>query len=285
MEQLQERKAKPEDDRQAERLQRRAVDDLRSYLKRLDPPITLSDTYEKVKARLQKAPEFQAVVAEDARRSAFDKQMRRLRDREEDLEKEKERQRRRDRSRDRYRERERERERDKDRGERSHRRGHTRSRSPEPDMYEADRRKAIAERERNYRKTSMAETLLSDRRSSGGHDEHRERDRADRERPRGSDRDRSDRERDRIRDRDRDRDYDRPTRSRREDPPPAYDRERRDREEERERSYRRRIIERDVEGLNYGDEKPSLPRRRRADEDDVRRADSHDAKVCSFCHL
>lgn len=261
-------------------MQRRAVDDLRSYLKRMDPPITLGDTYEKVKARLQKAPEFQAVLAEDARRSAFDKHMRRLRDREEDLEKEKERQRRRDRSRDRYREREKEREkeRDKDRGERSHRRGHSRSRSPELDMYEADRRKAIAERERNYRKTSMAETLLSDHRSSGGHDEHRDRDRGDRERLRavGGDRDRSDRERDR---RDRDRDYDRPPRSRREDPPPAYDRERRDREEERERSYRRRVVERDVEGLNYGDEKPSLPRRRRAEDDDVRRPDSRDAKV------
>ncbi|CAN8098792.1 unnamed protein product [Discula destructiva] len=277
-ERLQERKTKPEDDRQTERLQRRAVDDLRSYMKRLDPPITLSDTYEKVKARLQKVPEFQAVIAEDARRAAFERHQRRLREREEEAEKEKDRQRRRDRSRDRYRdrERERERERDKDRGERSHRRGHTRSRSPEPDMYEADRRKAIAERERNYRKTSMAETLLSDRRSSGGHDDrdHRDRDRGDRERLRDRERDRSDRERDRIRDRD----YDRPARSRRDDPPPSYDRERRDREEERERSYRRRIVERDVEGLNYGDEKPNVPRRRRAEDDDVRRPDSRESK-------
>ncbi|ROV91249.1 hypothetical protein VPNG_09701 [Cytospora leucostoma] len=160
-ERLQEKKSKPSDeDRHSERQQRRAVDDLRSHMKRLDPPITLSDTYEKVKSRLQKAPEFQAVTSDEGRRSAFDKHLRRLREKEEELEKDR---RRRDRSRDRYRERERERSRD--RGERSHRNGRTprrSSRSPEPDLYEADRRKAIAERERNYRKTSMAETLLSD---------------------------------------------------------------------------------------------------------------------------
>ncbi|ROW11092.1 hypothetical protein VMCG_00971 [Cytospora schulzeri] len=172
-ERLQEKKAKPSDeDRHAERQQRRAIDDLRSYMKRLDPPITLSDTYEKVKSRLQKTPEFQTVTSDEGRRSAFDKHMRRLREKEEELEKDR---RRRDRSRDRFRERERERSRD--RGERSHRSGRTprrSSRSPEPDLYEADRRKAIAERERNYRKTSMAETLLSDR-------SHYERERRDRE--------------------------------------------------------------------------------------------------------
>lgn len=279
--QLQERKTKPEDSRESERQQRRAVDDLRSYIKRLDPPITLSDSYDKVKARLQKSTEFQAVTSEEARRIAFDKHLRRLREKEDEAEKD--RQRRRDRSRDRYRDRERDRERD--RGERSHRSARTRSRSPEPDLYEADRRKAIAERERNYRKSSMAETLLSDHRSSGGHDDREYRDR-DRERDRDRDRDRHrererdrDRDRDRERERDRDRDYDRPPRSRRDEPLSHYDRERRDREEERERSYRRRIVERDVEGLNYGDEKPSTPRRRRADDEDERRPDSRDSKV------
>lgn len=275
-ERLQERRAKPpEEDRHSERQQRRAIDDLRSYMKRLDPPITLSDTYEKVKLRLQKTPEFQAVTTEEGHRSAFDKHMRRLREKEEDLEKDR---RRRDRSRDRYRERERERSRD--RGERSHRGGRTprrSSRSPEPDLYEADRRKAIAERERNYRKSSMAETLLSDRRSSDGHDLHRDRDR-ERERDRDRDRDR-DRYRDRERDRDRDRyrDEDRPPRTRRDDPLDRYERERRDREEERERSYRRRVVEKDVDDLNY-DEKPSSARRRRADDDDERRPDSRDSK-------
>lgn len=279
--QLQERRAKPlEEDRHSERQQRRAVDDLRSYMKRLDPPITLSDTYEKVKSRLQKAPEFQAVTTEEGHRSAFDKHMRRVREKEEDLEKDR---RRRDRSRDRYRERERERSRD--RGERSHRGGRTprrSSRSPEPDLYEADRRKAIAERERNYRKTSMAENLLSDRRSSDGHDLHRDRER-ERERDRDRDRDRDrERFRDRERDRERDRyrDEDRPPRARRDDPLDRYERERRDREEERERSYRRRVVEKDVDDLNY-DEKPSSVRRRRADDDDERRPDSRDSKVCA----
>lgn len=242
-------------------------------MKRLDPPITLIDTYEKVKSRLQKVPEFQAVTSDEGRRSAFDKHMRRLREKEEELEKDR---RRRDRSRDRFRERERERSRD--RGERSHRSGRTprrSSRSPEPDLYEADRRKAIAERERNYRKTSMAETLLSDRRSSDGHEHHRDRDR-ERER----DRDRY-RERERDRDRDRYRDEDRPPRSRRDEPLSHYERERRDREEERERSYRRRVVERDVDDLNYGDEKPTVPtRRRRADDEDERRPESRDSKVC-----
>lgn len=278
MVQLQERKMKPEDTRETERQQRRAVDDLRSYMKRLEPPITLSDTYDKVKARLQKSPEFQAVTSEEARRTALEKHLRRLREKEEELEKD--RHRRRDRSRDRYRDRERDRERD--RGERSHRSARTRSRSPEPDLYEADRRKAIAERERNYRKSSMAETLLSDHRSSGGHDDREYRDR-DRERDRDRDRDRHrerERDRDRERERERDRDHDRPPRSRRDEPLSHYERERRDREEERERSYRRRIVERDVEGLNYGDEKPSTPRRRRADDEDERRPDSRDSKVC-----
>lgn len=282
--QLQERKAKPEDDRQSERHQRRAIDDLRSYLKRLDPPITLSDTYEKVKARLDKSPEFQAVLSEEARRSAFDKYMRRLREKEEELEKEKDRdrQRRRDRSRDRYRDKDRERERD--RGERSRRSGRTRSRSPEPDLYEADRRKAIAERERNYRKSSMAETLLAERKSSGGHDDReyrdreRERDRGERDRYRDRERDRGDRV-DRERERERDREYDRPPRSRRDEPLSHYERERRDREEERERSYRRRVVERDIDGLNYGDDKPTVPRRRRAEDDEERRPDSRDSKV------
>ncbi|POS77178.1 hypothetical protein DHEL01_v204422 [Diaporthe helianthi] len=271
-ERLQERKAKPqEEDRHSERQQRRAIDDLRSYMKRLDPPITLSDTYEKVKLRLQKTPEFQAVITEEGHRSAFDKHMRRLREKEEDLEKDR---RRRDRSRERYRERERERSRD--RGERSHRGGRTprrSSRSPEPDLYEADRRKAIAERERNYRKSSMAETLLSDRRSSDGHDLHRDR---DKERDRDRDRDRY-RDRERDRDRDRYRDEDRPPRARRDDTLDRYERERRDREEERERSYRRRVVEKDVDDLNY-DEKPSSARRRRADDDDERRPDSRDSK-------
>lgn len=248
-------------------------------MKRLDPPITLSDTYEKIKPLLQKSDEFQAVTSEEARRGAFDRHTRRLREKEEEAEKDRLRRhdRSHDRGHDRYRERERERVRSRDRGERSHRSsGRARSsRSPEPDLYEADRRKAIAERERNHRKSSMAETLLStDRKSNDGHHDHRDRDR-DREHDRPRDRDRI-RDRERERDRERDRDYDRPPRSRRDEPPSHYERERRDREEERERIYRRRVVEKDIDSLPYGDEKPVAPRRRRADDD---RGDSRDSKV------
>lgn len=52
------------------------------------------------------------------------------------------------------------RERDRSRGDRSHRgggRSGRRSRSPEADPYEADRRRAIAERERTHRKATMGD--------------------------------------------------------------------------------------------------------------------------------
>lgn len=141
--------------------------------------------------------------------------------------------------------------RERDRGERSHRR---RTRSPEPDAYEADRRKAIADREKNYRKASAADTLLSPGR----------RDRGDRER-----------DRERERERDFDRDLDRPHRSRREEASSHYDRERRDRESEREKLYRKRGDPRgSIDELPYGDERPSGGSRRRRADSDVESADS-----------
>lgn len=101
----------------AERKQRRAVDDLRSYMKHLDPPIKVDDTYEKVKPRIERSGEYLALPTDDLRRSAFDKFIRRLKDKEDD---ERDRAKRRDREsieRSSYRERERERV-DRDRGER-----------------------------------------------------------------------------------------------------------------------------------------------------------------------
>jgi pre-mRNA-processing factor 40 len=208
------------------------VDSLRSYIKHLGPPIRTDDSFEKVKPRIEKSEEYLAVNSDDLRRSAFDKVIRRLKEKDEDAEK------------DRNKRRERVSvdqglHRDRDRGERPHRsngrQGRT-SRSPEPDAYEADRRKAIADREKNYRKGTAADGLLSPRR-------------ADRERDRG----------------DRDRDIDRAHRSRREDP---YERERRERENSRELNYRRRADPRaPVDELPYGDEKPQSARRRRADSD------------------
>ncbi|TVY26536.1 Pre-mRNA-processing protein [Lachnellula hyalina] len=217
-----------EDDKhQAERQQRRAVDALRSLIKHLEPPVRIDDTFERVRPHIERSEEYLAVTSDELRRSAFDKVIKRLREKEEDVEKD--RLKRRDRASV---------DRPTHRGERSHRSGrHVRtSRSPEPDAYEADRRRAIADREKNYRKGGAADTLLSPR--------HRG-----------------------DRDRERDRDLDKPHRSRRDDSMSHYERERRDRESEREKLYRRRADPRgSVDELPYGDERPSGgSRRRRAD--------------------
>lgn len=214
-----------EDDKhQAERQQRRAVDTLRSFIKHLQPPVMVDDTFERIQPHIERSQEYLAVPTDELRRSAFDKVIRRLKEKEEDADKD--RLKRRDRSSV---------DRPTHRGERSHRNSgrHARtSRSPEPDAYEADRRRAIADREKNYRKGSAADTLLSPR-------------------PRGE----------------RDRDLDKPPRSRRDESMSHYERERRDRESEREKLYRRRADPRgSVDELPYGDERPSGgSRRRRAD--------------------
>lgn len=245
-----------EDDKhQAERKQRRAIDDLRSYIKHLEPPIKVDDTFEKIKPRIERSEEYLALPTDDLRHSAFDKVIRRLKEKEDDAEKDRAKRRERDSmERPGYRERERERM-DRDRGERPHRSGgrHARhSRSPEPDAYEADRRKAIADREKNYRKSNVADTLLSPGR-------------------RGSDRS------------DRDREFDRPHRNRRDDPLDRHDRDtrdRRERDDERERLYRRRGDPRgNIDELPYGDEKPSANRRRRADSDLESAGSKRDTKV------
>ena len=226
----------------ADRHQRRAVDALRSRIKRLEPPVRVTDTWDDVKARLEKYEEYKAVDSDELRESAFAKVIRRLKEKEED---EKERDLR-DRERDRERERDHSRRRDYDRGDRDYRssrgerRGGSRvSRTPEPDAYEADRRKAQADRERSYRKVS-AFSPARDRR------EDRERERGDR-----------DRYRERERDRDRgDRDYDRRPGDRRED--------------ERERMYRTRGDPRGGrDELDYGDTRSttSTDRRRRRESD------------------
>ena len=224
------------------------MDGLRSFIKHLEPPIRIDDTFERVRPRIERSEEYIAVTSDELRRSAFDKVIRRLKEKEEDAEK------------DRLKRRERvsvdrPTHRDRDRGERTHRSNgrYTRtSRSPEPDAYEADRRKAIADREKNYRKGSAADTLLSPGRRG---------DRVDR-------------------DRERDRDLDRPHCSRREEPMGQYDRERRDREDERDKLYRRRGDPRgSIDELPYGDERPGGSRRRRADSDGESASSSRVAKV------
>ncbi|EEP78577.1 conserved hypothetical protein [Uncinocarpus reesii 1704] len=223
----------------ASRHQRRAVDALRSRIKRLDPPIRVSDTWEQVKQRVEKTEEYHAVDNEELRCSAFDKAVRRLKEKEEDAERDREAS---DRDRreayDRF---------DRlDRSERGHRSTHATyraerratsrlSRTPEPDAYEADRRKAQADRERSYRKASGLSPVPTS---------HREKDR-DRERGRGRGRDR-DRERERERERPSSRHVG------------HYDRERRDWEEEREKLYPSRADPRSSrEELDYGVEEVS----------------------------
>ncbi|PLN81512.1 hypothetical protein BDW42DRAFT_200853 [Aspergillus taichungensis] len=231
----------------ADRHQRRAIDALRSRIKRLDPPVRSSDTWETVRPRVEKYEEYKALETDELRQTAFDKVLRRLREKDEDADRERERE---------PRDRDRGSRRDYDRGDRDHRshRGERRgppsrlSRTPEPDAYEADRRKAQADRERSYRKVSTTLSPVQERRE--------ERDR---------DRDRY-RERDRERERDRDWDRERSTRSL-----SHYDRDRRDREDERERLYRARADPRGSrDELDYGGDSRSTvsnDRRRRRDSD------------------
>jgi pre-mRNA-processing factor 40 len=119
-----------------QQVQRRAIDNLRSRIKHLDPPITLSDTYEQVRPRIEKFEEYQTLESDEARKQAFDKAIRRLKDRDDE-----DRERRDRRSHD----------------SQSRHRPRNRSRSPdtrEQDAYAADRKKAQQDRERQYRKGS-----------------------------------------------------------------------------------------------------------------------------------
>jgi pre-mRNA-processing factor 40 len=141
-------KKREEDDRRdEEHNERHSMDALRSIIKRLEPPVSLADTWELVRPRVEKTDEYRALKSDTLRESVFDKYMRRLKEKDTD---------RRDRSRrdDRDRERDRDR-RDRDREYRnghsdSHRR-RTRTRSPEHDPYAAERRRAMQDREARYR--------------------------------------------------------------------------------------------------------------------------------------
>lgn len=216
-----------EDKHASERQQRRLVDGLRSKIKHLDKPVVTSSTsWESLRPHISHFEEFKALENDDLRRQAFDKVLRRLKEKEDDMENER-RSSKRDRSRTR------------DLRDRDPRNGHVSShrhanpldrhdrrargsRTPELDAYEADRRKAMADRERNYHKSGS--TGLSPP-------------------PRS-------RERESI--------SSRPPR------PSHYDRERRDREEERERLYRTRGDPRGSrDELDYGGGGSSTGRRRR----------------------
>lgn len=65
---------------------RRKQDDLRSAMKKLDPPIGVSDTYEAVRARISMLAEYTALENEESRIVAFTKYIKRLKERIEDEE-------------------------------------------------------------------------------------------------------------------------------------------------------------------------------------------------------
>ncbi|EMD91723.1 hypothetical protein COCC4DRAFT_69189 [Bipolaris maydis ATCC 48331] len=140
------KKREEEERRDEESNERYAVDKLRSVIKHLDPPVSVSDDWEAVRPRVEKTDEYRALKSDTLRELAFDKYISRLKDKEND---------RRDRSRRDDRDRDRDR-RDRDREYRSghsdsHRRHRTRTRSPEHDPYAAERRRAVQDREARYR--------------------------------------------------------------------------------------------------------------------------------------
>ena len=230
-------KRRAEDERQEnEKMQRRAIDALRSAIKHMRPPVRVDDKYEDILPQLQGLREYKD-LDEEGRREAFDKHIRRLREKENDDRSH------RDRDRDQRNGSRRDDERDADR-----RRDH---RTPELNTYEEDRKRAQADRERQYRKASFGLTPP------------RERDRRDDRRD-----DRDDRRRHR-----RDESF--------------YERERHEREIERERNYVSRADPRDKgRALDYGDEdvagsRPGSIRKRR--DSDVSAGGKRDPKVSALC--
>lgn len=232
-------KREEEDRHHAERAQRRAIDALRSVIKHLDPAVRVNDVWADVKSRVEHFDEYRA-LDDDARRTAFEKHIKRLKEKE--VESERDRERRSERGRERDGRRNGTSGRDRERDRRSQRL------TPEDNAYEADRKRAVAERERQYRKASFTAASpppVSETRSSR---HGRERVDSPRERYEGRERDR---ERDRFDD------HDRYERGRLSGPPVsgAYDRERRDRELDRERSYVSRADPREgvAKVLDYGE--------------------------------
>ncbi|KAJ5562008.1 hypothetical protein N7535_003529 [Penicillium sp. DV-2018c] len=178
----------------ADRQQRRAVEALRSRIKRLEPPVRVTDTWAEVYPRLEKYDEYKALESDELREAAFDKTIRRLKEREEEAEKDREAY-----SQSRGR-------RDHDRVDRDYRKGRVERRgpsgrvshTPEMDAYEADRRKAQADRERTYRKVSGISPSRDRRDERGDRDRYRSRDRDFGRGSRARDPDRREDERERL---------------------------------------------------------------------------------------
>ncbi|KAI9891840.1 MAG: hypothetical protein M1814_002405 [Vezdaea aestivalis] len=165
-----------------ERHRRHAIDALRSKIKHLHPPVSTNSTWESIKSRIEKSHEYQSLPTDELRRMAFEKVLRRVKEKEEDSE----------RDRTRHREGDRSlpnapprtsgvRERDSRNGHSSRRaRGSRMEHSPEADAYEDDRRRAQADRERQYRKASSTGLSPPPRTARGERSEreHRDKDRS-----------------------------------------------------------------------------------------------------------
>ena len=155
-----------EDKHKLERRERHLIDALRSRIKRIDnPPIFASDSWEDVRPRLEKCPEYRDLKNDELRRSAFEKHIRRLKEKEASAFAH-------DRSRH------------QDYDLHDPRRHHSPGyqdyhHSAEVDAYEADRKKAQANRERQYRKTSSSSSYNLPPIDTSRRREYRERDRHD----------------------------------------------------------------------------------------------------------
>ncbi|GAO49401.1 hypothetical protein G7K_3551-t1 [Saitoella complicata NRRL Y-17804] len=67
-----------------DRRQRRRMDDLRSAMKHLKPPVGVDDTWEMVRPRIEGLEEYRALESEELCKSAFEKYIRRLKEKMED---------------------------------------------------------------------------------------------------------------------------------------------------------------------------------------------------------
>ena len=77
------RRSEEEKDR-TERQQRHLVDSLRSRIKHLTPPVGVGDAWEQVRLRLERFEEYRQLESDALRRAAFEKHVRRLKEREEE---------------------------------------------------------------------------------------------------------------------------------------------------------------------------------------------------------
>lgn len=158
-------KKREEDMRRAEEhKERHNMENLRSAIKRLRPAVSVSDTWDVVRPRIEQTGEYRALRSDRLRASVFDRYISRLKDKEQEKRHD-------DRDRDRDR-------RDRDREYRnghadSHRRPRTRTRSVENDPYAAERRQAQQEREARYRPNDGTGPSRSQRRDEDRYDRSR----------------------------------------------------------------------------------------------------------------